>query len=147
MACVEPSFKICQYMRLQEICLDVPDDSVSTLANDILNIVLVGDVEGDLSRATIWWGLRLLLLWLCLRHLCDGLECYHRAYWPGFRRTTFRKNFFTAFFTDFFTRTQTETGDALRGGLLPGLVSIGSGAVGWTKLRMKSGLRMAASSA
>jgi hypothetical protein len=31
----------------------LPDDTVCALANDILNIVLVGHVEGDLSRPSL----------------------------------------------------------------------------------------------
>lgn len=31
----------------------LPDDAVCALANNILDIVLIGDIEGDLSRASL----------------------------------------------------------------------------------------------
>lgn len=35
----------------------LPDHTVCTLTNDILNLILVGDVEGDLPRPSLWRGL------------------------------------------------------------------------------------------
>ena len=33
---------------------DLPYNAVGTLSNDILNVILIRDVEGDLSRPA-WW--------------------------------------------------------------------------------------------
>lgn len=32
----------------------LPDYTVCTLPNDILNLILIGDVEGDLARSSLW---------------------------------------------------------------------------------------------
>ena len=33
---------------------DVPYNAVGTLSNDILNVILIRDIEGDLSRPARW---------------------------------------------------------------------------------------------
>ena len=40
---------------------DLPDYTVSTLTDYVLNVILIGDVERNLSRATRWSGLLLRL--------------------------------------------------------------------------------------
>lgn len=42
------------FPRLPSYYSGSPDDTIGTLSNDILNIVLIGDIERDLSRPA-WW--------------------------------------------------------------------------------------------
>lgn len=33
--------------------INIPDHAIGTLSNDILDFILIGDIEGDLPRATL----------------------------------------------------------------------------------------------